>query len=65
MPPVPLPPEAMTSLEVIRGTHVPSLPEGESRDAQGSSSNEQDPEENVTDRVPTLKAKSGYCISGQ
>lgn len=65
MPPVPLTPEAMTGLEMIRSIHVPSLPECEGGDAQGSSSNEQDLEEKVTDRVPTLKARSKYYISGQ
>lgn len=65
MPLVPLTPEAMTSLEMIRDIHVSSLPECEGGDAQRSSSNEQDLGEKVTNRVATLKARSKYYISGQ
>lgn len=54
---------------MIRGVHVPSLPEYEGKDAQGSGSNEQDLEEEMADKVPTLKARSRiraskYYISG-
>lgn len=57
MPPVPLTPEAMTSLE-RSGVHMSqSLPECEGGDARGSSSNEQDLEEKATDRVAHFEGK--------
>lgn len=58
MSPIPGTFEVMTNLDVIRSIHVPSLPGCEVGDVQGFSSNEQDQEENMVDRVPTLKARS-------
>lgn len=58
MLPAPLTLDTMTNLNITRNIYVPSLPECDGGDAQGSSSNEQDLEEKVTDRVPTSKAKS-------
>lgn len=58
MSPVPETFVTMTSLDVIRGIYVRSLLGCEGEDAQGFSSNEQDLEENMVDRVPTLKARS-------
>lgn len=48
----------MSSLDATRGIYVQSLLGCEGEDAQGFSSNEQDLEENMVDRVPTLKARS-------
>lgn len=51
MSPIPGTFEVMTNLDVIRSIHVPSLPGCEVGDVQGFSSNEQDQEENMVDRV--------------
>lgn len=58
MSPVPGTFVAMTRLDVIRAIHVPILPECKGGDAQGFKNNEQDLEENMDDRVSTLKARS-------
>lgn len=57
MLPAPLTLDTMINLNMTRNIYVPSLRECDSGGAQGSSSNEQDLEEKVTDRVPTSKAK--------